>query len=94
VLALVYGLISLILVPFLLLGAMFGPHGGFDAIFVIFLPIVYAVVGFIGGVLSAFVYNIVAKWSGGVEYIATEAPQSVQQRSFFALCLFLAASWK
>jgi hypothetical protein len=76
VLALVYGIISLIAVPFLLLGAMFGPHGGFGAIFVIFIPIIYAVCGFIGGVLSAFVYNIVAKWSGGIEYIAAEAPQS------------------
>ncbi|HUA66817.1 MAG TPA: hypothetical protein VME24_13290 [Alphaproteobacteria bacterium] len=77
VLALLYGLISLILVPFLLLGAMFGPHGGFGAIFVIFIPIIYAAGGFIGGVLSAFLYNIVAKWSGGIEYIASEAPSGV-----------------
>jgi hypothetical protein len=73
VLALVYGVISLILVPFLLLGAIFG-HGGVG-ILVIFIPFIYVIIGFIGGVLSAIVYNIVAKWTGGIEYVAAEAPQ-------------------
>jgi hypothetical protein len=76
VLALLYGVISLILVPFLLLGAIFG-HGGVSIILVIFIPIIYAFFGFIGGLLSAVVYNIVAKWTGGVEYIAAEAPAGV-----------------
>lgn len=77
VLALLYGIVSLIFVPFLVLGAMFGPHGSFGAVFFIFVPILYAILGFIGGVIAAFVYNIVAKWTGGVEYIASEAPAGV-----------------
>lgn len=40
----------------------------FSGVFVIFLPIIYAVVGFIGGVIAAFIYNLVAKWTGGVEF--------------------------
>jgi hypothetical protein len=76
--AVVMGVISLIAIPFLLLGAMFGPaHAGFGLLFIIIIPIVYAIVGFIGGIISAVVYNVVAKWTGGIEYIATEAVPGV-----------------
>ena len=37
----------------------------------IFLPIFYGIMGFVGGLLSAWLYNIVAKWVGGIE-IETE----------------------
>lgn len=75
VLGILYGIVSLIIVPFLFLAAMFGPRGtGMGAIFVIFLPVLYAVLGFIGGVISAFVYNIVAQWTGGVEFTTSDAP--------------------
>lgn len=71
--AVVSGIITLIMVPFLLLAALFG-HVGLGFFFVIFIPIIYAIVGFIAGVISAVVYNVVAKWTGGVEYIASESP--------------------
>jgi hypothetical protein len=73
VLALIYGVISLVAVPFLILGAVFG-HAGPGILFMIFIPILYAILGFIGGIISAFVYNVVAKWTGGIEYIAAESP--------------------
>ena len=66
VMGILYGIISLIIVPFLFIGMLFG-HGGLGAVFVIFLPIVYAVMGFILGVITAFVYNLVAQWTGGIE---------------------------
>jgi hypothetical protein len=72
--AVLYGLLSLIAVPFLILGALFG-HGGAGAILFIFLPIVYAIVGFIAGVITAFVYNLVAGWTGGIELTFSDAPQ-------------------
>ena len=75
--AVVMGVISLIMVPFLMIGALFGPHGGIGVIFLILVPVLYAVAGFIGGIISAVVYNIVAKWTGGIEYIAAEAAPSV-----------------
>jgi hypothetical protein len=33
----------------------------------LFAPILYAVMGFIIGVIGAFIYNLVAKWVGGIE---------------------------
>jgi hypothetical protein len=39
----------------------------FGAGFALFLPIIYGVAGFIGGIVSAFLYNIIAKWVGGME---------------------------
>ena len=73
VLGVLYGVISLLIVPFFILGVLFGPKGtGFGVVLAIFLPIIYAVAGFIGGVISAFVYNLVAKWTGGVEFTTEE----------------------
>jgi uncharacterized oligopeptide transporter (OPT) family protein len=71
VLGVVYGIISLIFVPFFIIGALFG-HAGFGVVFAIFFPVIYAAAGFIGGVISAFVYNIVAKWTGGIEFTTEE----------------------
>ena len=35
--------------------------------FAIFAPIMYGVMGFLVGVIGAFLYNVVAKWVGGIE---------------------------
>jgi hypothetical protein len=84
-LAVVYGVISLIIaVPLFLIFSLFGAVGAargggqalpaiFSGVFVIFLPIIYAVLGFIGGVIAAFIYNLVAKWTGGIEFTTEEA---------------------
>jgi hypothetical protein len=82
-LAAVYGLISLIIVPFILafsvIGAFAGASGrsggfglaalgaGFGLVMILLLPLLYAAIGFIGGVLGGFIYNLVAKWVGGIE---------------------------
>ena len=36
-----------------------------------------AVMGFIGGVIAAAVYNLVAKWTGGLEITLSDAPPPV-----------------
>lgn len=34
---------------------------------IVFLPIIYGVMGFVFGVVSAAVYNLCAKWTGGMQ---------------------------
>jgi hypothetical protein len=78
-LAVIYGIMSLIIVvPVFLVMSLVGAAGArtgaqaapviFSGLFMIFLPIIYAVVGFIAGVIAAFIYNLVAKWTGGIEF--------------------------
>ena len=74
VLATLYGLLSLLLIPFFLLGGVLGARSGgpvpfvFGVGFAVMMPVIYAVFGFIGGVLSAAVYNVIAKITGGLEF--------------------------
>ncbi|TLY49622.1 MAG: hypothetical protein E6K53_13135 [Gammaproteobacteria bacterium] len=63
---------------FLFFGSMLGSmsnHGGLGFIggigALIFLPIMYGIFGFIAGVISAFLYNLIAGVVGGIE-IETE----------------------
>jgi ABC-type phosphate transport system permease subunit len=83
ILAVIYGLLSLIfVVPFFLMflaASAFSGAGrngfeaptimisGFGLMMIIIMPIMYAVMGFIAGVVGAFIYNVVAKWIGGIE---------------------------
>jgi hypothetical protein len=82
-LAVIYGVMSLIIAVLVFLvmtlagaaGARTGAQAlpaVFSGVFVIFLPVIYAVLGFIGGVIAAFIYNLVAKWTGGVEFTTEE----------------------
>ena len=41
---------------------------------VIFMPIFFAVAGFIEGVIGAFLYNIVARWTGGLQFAVVTVP--------------------
>jgi len=84
VLGALYGAISLILVPFILLISMVAPKNGNGAgilgagvFLIILLPVIYAVLGFVGGIISAAIYNLIASWTGGIEFTLADAP--VQQ---------------
>jgi hypothetical protein len=46
-------------------------------IFVLFLPVLELIVWFIGGIILAALYNLVAKWTGGIEFDVGEAKPSV-----------------
>jgi hypothetical protein len=82
VLGITYGLLALLIVPIFLVFAVIagiasrGQGGagtplaaflGMGIGFAIFAPVLYAVMGFLTGVVGAFAYNLVAGWVGGIE---------------------------
>jgi hypothetical protein len=84
VLALVYALFSLVFVvlmlPFLLLGLTWGDSGGVLGVgitlfFVLMYPLFGLFFGWLSGLLGAALYNLVARWVGGILIeLAAEPP--------------------
>jgi hypothetical protein len=80
VLGVLYGILSLFVVSFVPLAAVLGSKTGFpaQAIFgvglAILLPVLYAAAGFIGGIIGAALYNLIAKWTGGFEFEVRDLP--------------------
>ena len=67
-LAVMYTLFSVIFVPFMLIVSLATPEGkGPGLILCIVLLIIYIVMGFLGGIVGAFIYNLSAKWVGGIK---------------------------
>ena len=74
-----YGCMGLIFLPFFALAGVLGAFAGHDQsgagafaagfmlMMGIFMPIAYAVMGFIFGILGAALYNLIARWIGGFE---------------------------
>lgn len=77
-----YGLLGLIFLPFFFfagLAGAFAQHAANDnsgaatAVmgmmfgFGLFRPVMYAIFGFIFGIIMAALYNLVARWIGGIE---------------------------
>jgi hypothetical protein len=78
-----YACMGLILLPFFALAAAAGAFAsssqesagtpppalfaGMMVGFGIFMPIIYGVMGFVGGIIAAALYNLFAAWIGGIE---------------------------
>ncbi len=83
-LAALYGLMSLLVVPFMMFFMAIGTlasrgHGGtppfpfmfgvgMGLVFALLLPFFYAFMVFVCGVISAWLYNVLTKWVGGFEF--------------------------
>jgi len=84
--ALLYGILGLLIAPFLLLGpglAMIGGErhsAGFGSVIAVaaIAPILYALIGFVAGGVMAFIYNAIAHSVGGIE-VELESPLSAIQ---------------
>ena len=72
----IYAVVGLILMPFFLIAGMLtsmagghdNPFGAIGALaFGVMAPIFYGAIGFISGAIMAFLYNVMAKWLGGIE---------------------------
>ena len=85
----IYAVLGLLFLPFALLISLLtsmapqqsghNPFGPFMGIaFAIFAPVFYGVIGFVFGAIGAFLYNVMAKWLGGIE-VRLEAAISVSQ---------------
>ena len=75
--AILYALFGLILVPFgcaLLALGTDDPSYTYIAIFYLCAPVFYAVIGFIFTAIGVWIYNIIAKRIGGVEFTLEQAP--------------------
>ena len=46
----------------------------FSGIFIVIFPVIYGVMGFIGGVIMGALYNLVARFVGGIEVTVQDAP--------------------
>src|SRR5271170_4063356 len=74
--ALTHGIMGLLFCPLFLLFSLLAPQVAnqqrvgmavFGVGFAIAMPFFYAAMGFIFGLIGAFIYNIIAKWIGGIE---------------------------
>lgn len=85
--AAIYGCMGLLFAPFLLLmglvSAVAGPQrdqppAAFFIVFAVLAPVFYAVLGFLAGLFGALIYNLFARWVGGIEMelqaVALSAP--------------------
>jgi hypothetical protein len=84
VMGITYGCIGLIIIPFALIGGLAsvvsgqkeGEIGGVVfLLFAVLAPVFYGGMGFLTGALTAWLYNVTAKWTGGIE-LDLQPPQS------------------
>jgi hypothetical protein len=75
--AVFYGVFS---IPFVLIMALIALAGnnpaGISVFLMLLLPVLYVVFGFIFAVIAAWLYNVVAKWTGGIEFETVERPDA------------------
>lgn len=90
VLGILYAFMGLIIVPFFLLFALVGAFAqpdqsngaagaiaaGMMVVMAVLAPVMYGVMGFIFGIISAALYNLIAKWVGGLEFEVEDVTHS------------------
>jgi hypothetical protein len=75
VVAVLYALMGLVLVPIFLIVSMFSPaKEGPGPVFALLMPILYGLLGFIFTAIACAIYNLVAGLVGGVEVELEESP--------------------
>jgi hypothetical protein len=74
VLAMVYGLLGVLLIPLLWLASLSDPEGAVPIQIAIFFPLIYAFFGYIFTVIGAVTYNAIASRFGGIEFTLGGGP--------------------
>src|SRR5688572_20138549 len=81
IMGILYALLGLLAVPFGLLAfAMGDTEPELRGLSFVYLcaPVIYGVMGFIFGILTAWLYNLIAGWVGGIEFEMTQVSPSGQ----------------
>ena len=75
VFAVLYALVS---IPFAAIAFFAGSMGGqgMPVWLVVVIPVIYLVFGFIFTAIAAWLYNLVAGWTGGIEYTAEDVSEA------------------
>ena len=68
--AVVYGLMGCIAIPFGWLGFFMGESASLG--FVILFPVMYAIGGFLAGLVGALLFNVASGWMGGIKVVFDE----------------------
>lgn len=75
VVAMLYFVIALPLCLLVYVSMLFVPQASFATpVMLIGLPFMYAVLGFFFTLLATWLYNFVAKYTGGIEYTSIDLP--------------------
>ena len=75
-LAVLYACFSVILLPFFLIGLAANPKGTAPMLVLIIL---YPIMGFIGGIIGAAIYNLAARFVGGFEMTLETQPEQTAE---------------
>jgi hypothetical protein len=72
VLGILGGFIGVLFAPIFLVAAFFSPKEGNSTVIAglaiaVLMPFFFAAIGFLSGLLGAALYNLVAKWTGGLQ---------------------------
>lgn len=76
ILGTLYAILGIVLAPIILVSTLEDlddpTKAGFAVGLGLGIPVFYGVLGFIGGCISAWLYNLVASWTGGLEFEVTD----------------------
>lgn len=73
VFAVLYAIFSIPIALIMGIAASFAPsEQSIPLAMIVAIPVIYIVFGFLFMALAAWIYNVIAKWTGGVEYVAVE----------------------
>jgi len=83
IMGLIHGTLGLIFMPFFLLVSVVGMatgggraalSGAAGIVLAVMIPVLYGGLGFVMGAIGALLYNLFAKWAGGIEVEVRTTP--------------------
>ena len=90
----IYAIFGLIFVPFFAIAALVGAfaepaNSGAGAVGVVvgmivmavLLPVLYGAMGFVGGIICAALYNLIARWVSGLDFQVGDVPATTAETS-------------